>query len=127
MFSTYFSGNSSDISPLSFWRFGGPVGPRAGFGPRFDAIELVLPEFLVGQDPIMDRFETLAIDPIEPAAPLVADADQPDLAQHTEVLRHLRLGPLQGRDDIVHRPLAIDQNTQHAAALRLGDGVEHID
>src|SRR5215211_7432869 len=54
-------------------------------------VEPVVPHPLVALQPVVDGPQWSGIEAVEPPPALVADVDQPDLAQHLAVLGDLRL------------------------------------
>src|SRR5262245_52410163 len=70
---------------------------------RVQPLEAVRPRLLVLSDPVVDRLERLAVQPVEAPPSVLADVDRSDLAQHAQVLRDLRLGQAELEDDLVHR------------------------
>src|SRR4051812_8485210 len=54
-------------------------------------VEAVRPRLLVRLHPVVDRLERTTVQPVQPLPSVVADGNRPDLSQHAQVLRHLRL------------------------------------
>jgi hypothetical protein len=58
--------------------------------------------------------------------PIPANAHEVDLAQHGEVLGHLRLAETESLHELVHRDLPGADGVEEAAAAHISDGVERI-
>src|SRR5262245_41221898 len=89
-------------------------------------VQPLVPSLLVLGQPLVERPQALGLKAVQAAATLRPGPDEPDLAEHPQVLRNLRLGHREVAHDRPDRLLASDQRVQDLAAARLGDGVEDI-
>ena len=90
------------------------------------AIEALVPEVLVGLDPIVDGFQALAGQPIQPLLARGTCADQADLLEDRQVFGGLGLGDPQQLGDVVDRALALGDQVKDLAPARFRDRVEGI-
>jgi hypothetical protein len=85
-----------------------------------------VPRLLVLGQPVMERPELRRFQAVQPTAAVYPAPDESRLAEHPQVLRHLRLGHREVVHDRSDRLLAGDQRVQDFAPVRRGDGVEDI-
>ena len=90
------------------------------------AIEALVPEALVRLHPVVDGFEPLAGQRVQPLLPRDPHADQADLAQDAQMFGSLRLGDPQQPGDIVDRALALGDQVKDLPPARFRDRVEGI-
>src|SRR5215475_10952691 len=90
------------------------------------AIQPLVPRLLVFGQPLVERSKARGLQAVEPTTPLRPAGDEPDLAEHPQVLRDLRLGHREVVHDRADRLLASDQRVEDLATVRLGDCVEDI-
>jgi hypothetical protein len=86
----------------------------------------LVPELLEAADPLVDRLQAARVEAVQPLLPGPAHANQPDLAQHAQVLGGARLGHAQRPREVVDRTLPPLQEGQDLAPLGLRDRVERI-
>lgn len=89
-------------------------------------IEALVPEVLVGLDPIVDGLQALVGQRVEPLLPLGPHRDQAHLLQDRQVLGGLGLGEAQQPGDVVDRALALGDQVKDLAPARFRDRVEGI-
>lgn len=89
----------------------------------------MIPEALVGLDPVVHHTELLAFEAVHPALALLHDVDEPDLAEHSKVLRDLGLRPSEFVDEPGDVALAVPagQRAKKLASAGLGDGSERVE
>ena len=81
---------------------------------------------LVVLDPVVDRLQRLAIQPVHPLPPFVSYLRQIHLAKHPEVLGDLRLSQAEQRDEVVHGTLPAGEDVQDLPPPGLRHRVERI-
>src|SRR3954468_16128389 len=74
-------------------------------GAFLDSIELIAPVAFEESGPFMERPERRGVRSIQDLPPVAAGADDADVPQHSQVLRHGGLRQLQRVDDFVYRSL----------------------
>jgi hypothetical protein len=73
------------------------------FGSFFDALEVMGPEVLECPRPIVHRFQFPRVEAVETLTALPVRRDDPDPAQHAEVLRNRGLWEMESPDHLPHR------------------------
>jgi hypothetical protein len=68
----------------------------------------------------------LVVHPVEASPSVCAAPDEADVAQHTQMLRRLRLCEAQNVGELPDRPLPRHERVQDLAAVGLGDRVEDV-
>src|SRR5919108_1661299 len=91
-----------------------------------EGAEALRPRAFVGLDPVVDGLERAAVEAVEPLAALVAHLDGADLAEHPQVLGHLRLRQAEEAHEVVHRALAAGERVEDLAPPGLGHRVERV-
>src|SRR4051812_19150018 len=76
--------------------------------------------------PVVNGAKRFGVDAIHRAASVAADAHQPDIAEHLQVLRNRRLSELECVRDVGHRLLVASNELEDVTATRFGDRVERI-
>src|SRR5436190_14725122 len=93
---------------------------------RVEARVAPLPRLLEPAHPVVDGLQRLAVDGVDPPAPLVADAHEADLAQYPQMLGYLRLRKAEVNDEVVHRPLIPGEGLEDLPPSRLRHRVERV-
>src|SRR5688500_12547275 len=91
-----------------------------------ERLEALVPRLSEADDPVVDRLERPAIEPVHAVPALVSHGDQAHLAQDAQVLGHLRLSDAEQPDQVAHRTLAAGEQIQDLAPARLRHGVERV-
>src|SRR5215207_769067 len=91
-----------------------------------ELVESLRPAAFVGLDPVVDGFEGVAVEPVEPLSSFVAHLNRPDLSEYPQVLRHLWLGQAEQAHQVVHGPFAAREGVEDRSSPRLGYGVERV-
>src|SRR5215212_9893106 len=89
-------------------------------------VEPLRPQALEPAHPVVYGLERPAVDPVEPAPSRVADVYRPHLAEHAQVLGHLRLAHPEHLDEVVDGALPAGEDVEDLAAAGLGDRVEGV-
>src|SRR5581483_10146560 len=91
----------------------------------FERVEPVAPRSAVGREPLVDLAQGLGPQPVD--APLAGgpDVDHPRVPQDAEMLGDGGLADPEGRDQLADRPLRLAQQVEDAAAVGLGEHLEH--
>lgn len=89
-----------------------------------EGVEALAPERPVGLQPPVDLGQGLGLQGIEASLGVDADPDEPGVPQHPQVLGHARLAEPEPGHQLVHRPLALAQQVEDVAAVRLGEHLE---
>jgi len=89
----------------------------------FEGIEAVRPEHAIGLQPLADLGEGFWTQRVQAPLAIGADRDEPNLAQHLEMLGHAGLTELQAFDQLSGVSLAITQQVEDLPAVRLGRAV----
>jgi hypothetical protein len=76
--------------------------------------------------PFVERPNRLDVRPIEDLAPVAPHVHEPDVSQHTQVLRNTWLSDGQRLDDVADRTLGRGEKVEDVAAAWLGHGVERV-
>src|SRR5436190_8034911 len=95
-------------------------------GAFLDSIELIAPVAFEESGPFMERPERRGVRSIQDLPPVAAGADDADVPQHSQVLRHGGLRQLQRVDDFVYRSLIAGDELENRASLRFGNRVEDV-
>ncbi len=90
---------------------------------RFEAF---LPRPFVGLDPVVDRLQRPAIQPVHPLPPFVAHVHQAHLPKDAQVFGHLWLSQAEQLDEVVHGPLAAGEDVQDLPPPGLRHRVERV-
>jgi len=90
----------------------------------FQRIEVAVPEPAVRGQPGVDLRQRLRAQPVPPALGVLADLDQPRLAEHLEMLRHRRLGQGEPLDQVADGALAVSEQVEDLAPARLRENFE---
>ena len=88
--------------------------------------EALVPGSFVVLDPVVDRLERPANQPVHPMPPFVADVHQAHFPQDAQVLGHEWLRQIEKRDKVVHGALPCGKEIQDLAPARLGYSVECV-
>src|SRR5262245_21168658 len=75
---------------------------------------------------VVHRFQFPRVQAIQALPALFAHRDQADLAEHTQVLRHRRLGNPEPGHDLPDRLVPLGQHVDDRAPPRFGDCVEYV-
>src|ERR1700733_2882923 len=89
-------------------------------------VEPLVPEHLVLGHPVMERTQGRGIQVVQTSAPHRATPDKPHLAEHPQVLGHLRLRDRKVVDDHPDRLLTGNEHIEDVATVHLGDRVEDV-
>src|SRR5688572_6504635 len=93
---------------------------------RVDCVEPLVPRLLEARDPVTDRLERVAIDPIQALTARITNIHETDFAKNAEVLRDLWLRQAENLDEIVHRPLAAGQDLEDLPPPGFCDRIERV-
>src|SRR5690349_7196574 len=72
------------------------------FQDVIQSIEAFRPGALVTRNPVVNRLERTAVQPVEPLPSALPHVDRAHFPEHPEVLRHLRLGEPEQLYEVVH-------------------------
>src|SRR2546423_12295918 len=97
------------------------------FGPFFNTIELVSPEFFEHFGPVVNGFKALAVNAVEALAAFLTHGDETYFFQHAQVLGDHGLRPAEVMDQAVDGHFAVGEYFEYASALGLGDGIEGVE
>src|SRR5215213_2444261 len=89
-------------------------------------VEPLRPQPLEPAHPVVDGLERPAVDPVDPAPSHVADVDRPHLAEHAQVLGHLRLAQPERLDEVVDGALPAGEHVEDLTAAGLRHRVERV-
>ena len=112
---------------LLLWGFGG-FQSFSGLllSPLLDAAQLTCPESFKRLRPIVNDLQLLRLNAIEPLPATASHADEADGLQHLEMLGDLWLRQLQKQHDIVHRLLALQEQSKNLPSPGFSDSLEDI-
>ena len=91
----------------------------------FESIYMSGPELAKRSQPGIHLLKWFRFQPVETALCINRSLYEPRLSQHTQVLRHGRLGHPELTLDLSYGLFRRDQKTQYGAAVRLGDDFEY--
>src|SRR5688572_9712783 len=91
-----------------------------------DAPQLAAPVAFEHCAPFMNASELIGVGSIHGLPAFTTCRDQPDVAQHLQVLRDRWLIEFQRRGDLRHRMLLAGNELEDVTAAWLGDGIERI-
>src|SRR5215216_1701608 len=91
-----------------------------------NATQLTSPVALERSRPLMQRPQRISIGAIQHVASVTADVNQPDVAQHLQMLRNGRLSYPKRSGDVVDAAFLRGEKFENLAATRFRDGVERI-
>src|SRR3954469_1452570 len=95
-------------------------------GAFLDSIELIAPVAFEESGPFMERPERRGVGSIQDLPPVAAGADDADVPQHSQVLRHGGLRQLHRVHDFVDRSLIAGNELENRTALRFGNRIEDV-
>jgi len=84
------------------------------------------PVLLENPGPLVQRTNRLRVGAIEHLASVAPKADQTDVTQHLQVLRHRRLTEIEVRYDVADVTLLRREIDEDVAALSFSDSVEGV-
>src|SRR5215471_8312875 len=84
------------------------------------------PVLLEDPGPLVQRPNGVRVGAIEHLPSVAPKADQTDVAQHLQVLRHRRLTEIEVRNDVADVTFLRREVDEDVAALSLSDGVEDV-
>src|SRR5215467_14223720 len=84
------------------------------------------PVLLEDPGPLVQRPNGVSVGAIEHLASVAPKADQTDVAQHLQVLRHRRLTEIEVRNDVADVTFLRREVDENVAALSFSDGVEDV-
>lgn len=90
------------------------------------SVEAAVPELLEPTRPFVDGTQSPRVETIEALFAHLARRDESYFAQHTQMLRRLRLRHAETLGEIGNRSLAIAQQGQDLPTSRLGNRIERI-
>ena len=89
-------------------------------------VEPFVQRLLVLGEPLLQRLEVRRLEAVQAAATICATRDEAHVAEHAQMLGHLRLRQREVGDDRADRLLAADQRVENVAARSLGDRIEDV-
>src|SRR6185503_895359 len=89
-----------------------------------EGVEAVGPQPPVGREPRVDLGERRGAQHVEAPLRVLADLDEPALAQDAQVLGDAGLAQAEQRDELADRARALEQEVEDAPARRLGEHLE---
>jgi len=88
--------------------------------------QLMSPQSLECGGPLVQRLDRVGVHSIQHPASVAPDCYQPNLQQHTQMLRYGRLLDTQTRRNVADRTLLDSKIVQYLPAAGLGDGIKSI-
>ena len=93
----------------------------------FQCIEMACPIAPVAVDPLVDFDKAISAQGVDPALGVGPDLDEADLAEHSQMAGHRRLGQAgQGRDELARCPLTTGEGVEQGASAGFGNRLENI-
>ena len=89
------------------------------------AVQPVRPVAAVRRQPAIDLGQRRRFEPVPALLRVDPHPHEPRLAQHPQMLGHAGLRQPQDRDELAHRPLALEQQVQDLPPARIRQDVEH--
>jgi hypothetical protein len=90
----------------------------------FEGVQALAPQRPIGLQPPVDLGQGLRAQRVEASLGVAPDPDEPRVPQHPQVLGHAGLAEPEAGHQLVHRPLALAQQVEDVAAVRLGEHLE---
>lgn len=90
----------------------------------FEAIQVGRPELAIGRKPVVELYEGLRPDSVQPSLGVHPYVDEPGVPENSEMLGHGRLADAEPVDELAHRPFAVAQQIEDREAAGLGENLK---
>ena len=91
----------------------------------FEGVEPTAPRGAVGRQPLVDFPQRLGPQPVHAALGVDPDVDEPRVPEHPQVLGDRGLADVQRRHELTDWSLVLPEEIEDAAAVGLGQDLEH--
>jgi hypothetical protein len=93
----------------------------------FEGVETSCPRLAVRGEPFLELLEGGGVEAVHPSLRLSSNGDQPNGAQHLEVLGDARLAHGQGVHEFADRMVAFEQEIEDLPAIRFGEHLQDLE